>query len=162
MTTTRGAAWLALRSLLWTLLCPGTVAGLVPWLFFGIGQMPVRMAGVTALAGVAFATAGLALLVACVWEFATRGQGTLSPIDPPRRLVVRGPYRLVRNPMYLGVTAILLGESFLTGSPGLRVYAAVFFIVFNLFVVGYEEPRLRRRFGAEYEAYAARVGRWLP
>ena len=76
--------------------------------------------------------------------------------------MVRGPYRFVRNPMYLSVTTILLGEFLLTRSTALLAYGAIWFALANLFVIGYEEPTLRRRFGASYERYAATVGRWFP
>jgi len=86
----------------------------------------------------------------------------LSPVDPPRELVVRGLYRYVRNPMYLSVTVIVFGESLLTGSRALLVYWAIWFVAVNLFVMGYEEPTLRLRFGESYERYAREVRRWLP
>ena len=98
----------------------------------------------------------MALLGACVVEFARSGRGTLSPVDPPRHLVVRGLYRYVRNPMYLSVTAILLGEVLLTRSSALAIYWAVWFAVVNLFVIAYEEPWLRGRFGDSYAEYAAK------
>ena len=104
----------------------------------------------------------LPLLAACVWEFARTGRGTLSPVDPPRKLVVRGLYRYVRNPMYLSVTAIVLGEVLLTGSRALLIYWALWFFAANLFVMGYEEPTLRREFGTDYERYRREVGRWIP
>jgi protein-S-isoprenylcysteine O-methyltransferase Ste14 len=102
------------------------------------------------------------LLTACIVEFARTGRGTLSPMDPPRVLVVRGLYRYVRNPMYLSVTLIVWGEILLTRSVALLVYWVVWFEAVNLFVIGYEEPVLRRQFGAGYDRYAAAVGRWLP
>ena len=105
---------------------------------------------------------GVVLLGTCIWEFARRGRGTLAPVDPPTELVVRGLYRYVRNPMYLSVTMIVLGEVILTGSRGLLGYWAVWFAAVNLFVIGYEEPALRRRFGPTYERYRATVGRWVP
>ena len=80
--------------------------------------------------------------------------GTLAPVDPPRALVVRGLYRHVHNPMYLSVTMIVLGEVLLTRSLALLVYWAIWFLAANLFVIGYEEPTLRRRFGASYNQYA--------
>jgi protein-S-isoprenylcysteine O-methyltransferase Ste14 len=89
------------------------------------------------------------LLGTCIWEFARRGRGTLAPVDPPRTLVVQDLYRYVRNPMYLSVTMIVLGEALLTGSRVLLEY-------------GYEEPTLRRRFGPAYDRYRATVGRWVP
>jgi len=105
---------------------------------------------------------GAALLAACIVEFARSGRGTLSPVDPPRHLVVRGLYKYVRNPMYLSVTTIILGEALLTSSSALAVYWLVWFSCANLFVIGYEEPTLRRRFGASYDQYTRRVGRWIP
>lgn len=105
---------------------------------------------------------GIVLLATCIFEFARSGQGTLSPVDPPRHLVVRGLYRYVRNPMYLSVTTIVLGEVLLLGSRGLLAYWAIWFLAANLFVIGYEEPTLRRRFGASYDDYARHVGRWIP
>jgi protein-S-isoprenylcysteine O-methyltransferase Ste14 len=153
---------LALRSLLWTILLPGVVAGYVPWTFFGLDRVRANWTGPAFLAGALCVTAGAALLAACIVEFARSGRGTLSPVDPPRHLVVRGLYRYVRNPMYLSVTLILLGEVLLTRSSALALYWAVFFASVNLFVMGYEEPWLRRQFGASYSDYAARVGRWIP
>jgi len=92
------SVWLAFRSLVWAALLPGLVAGYVPWRFFGLGA---------------------ALLAGCIWEFARSGRGTLAPVDPPRELVVRGLYCYVRNPMYLCVTTVLVGELLLTGSRAL-------------------------------------------
>jgi protein-S-isoprenylcysteine O-methyltransferase Ste14 len=158
----RSAAWLAMRSLLWTIVCPGTVAAFVPWLYFDVGSRPLDPFNPARLAGLLFMGAGCALLAACVFEFARSGRGTLSPADPPKHLVVRGLYRHVRNPMYLSVTMILLGELAWTPSVGLAVYWAVWFLAVNLFVLGYEEPTLRRLFGAEYDEYTRRVGRWIP
>jgi protein-S-isoprenylcysteine O-methyltransferase Ste14 len=105
---------------------------------------------------------GVLLLAVCIFEFARSGRGTLSPVDPPRHLVVRGLYRYARNPMYLSVTMIILGEALVAHSVTLAVYWAVWFVCANLFVVGYEEPALRQRFGASYDEYAKKVGRWIP
>jgi protein-S-isoprenylcysteine O-methyltransferase Ste14 len=150
------------RSLLWTILFPGLFAVYVPWRFFGLGQVEIDMFRATQVLGCLFIIAGAALLAACIFEFARSGRGTLSPADPPRLLVVRGLYRYVRNPMYLSVTTIVLGEALLAGSWPLALYWAIWFLVANLFVIGYEEPTLRRRFGASYEEYTQRVGRWIP
>jgi protein-S-isoprenylcysteine O-methyltransferase Ste14 len=114
------------------------------------------------LLGILCIVLGAVLLGVCIVEFAQSGRGTLSPVDPPRRLVVRGLYRYVRNPMYLSVTTIVLGEGLLTRSWALSVYWAIWFLGANLFVMGYEEPALRRRFGASYDAYTKQVGRWFP
>lgn len=163
MTTgSRSSALLAARSLLWVVLMPGIVAGYVPWRFFGFNRSIFDSVDVFLVIGLAVFATGVALLATCVWEFARRGRGTLSPVDPPRRLVVRGLYRYVRNPMYLAVSAILLGDALAARSLALVIYWAAFFLLANLFIIGYEEPYLRRRFGASYDEYAARVGRWIP
>jgi protein-S-isoprenylcysteine O-methyltransferase Ste14 len=94
--------------------------------------------------------------------FAREGEGTLAPWDPTRRLVVRGPYRFVRNPMITGVLCVLLGEAALFGSAGILALAAAFLAVNAVWFPLVEEPALRRRFGAEYDAYSRNVPRWLP
>jgi protein-S-isoprenylcysteine O-methyltransferase Ste14 len=105
---------------------------------------------------------GAGVLFRCIWDFAVAGRGTLAPVDPPRHLVVRGLYRYVRNPMYVGVVTILLGEALLFRSLALLCYAGIFLFVVHLFIVVYEEPALRRQFGESYENYCRRVHRWLP
>jgi protein-S-isoprenylcysteine O-methyltransferase Ste14 len=155
-------AWLALRSLLWAILLPGVVASYVPWRLFGLRRTRLEPAGALDLLALACLAAGIALLGACIFEFARSGRGTLSPVDPPRHLVVRGLYRHVRNPMYLSVTMILLGEALLARSSALAAYWVLWFAGANLFVIAYEEPALRRRFGTSYDEYVRRVGRWMP
>jgi protein-S-isoprenylcysteine O-methyltransferase Ste14 len=154
--------WLALRSLLWTILLPGFFAGYVPWRFLGLDRVRIDWSRPLDLLGLLCIGLGAALLAACIVEFARSGRGTLSPVDPPRHLVVRGLYRYVRNPMYLSVATIVLGEVLLTRSAALAFYLAVWFLAVNLFVIGYEEPTLRHQFGASYEAYTQQVGRWIP
>ncbi len=156
------SVWLAVRSLAWTLLIPGIFAGYVPWRYFGLAQVRLDFSSPRHLLGLLCIGLGAVLLGACIWEFARSGRGTLSPADPPKELVVRGLYRYVRNPMYLSVTVIVLGEFLLTGSRGLLLYWAIWFLAANLFVLGYEEPTLRRSFGPAYDRYVLRVGRWLP
>jgi len=158
----RSAIALTLSSLLWTILLPGVVSGYVPWAFFGVRDAVVNPGSPLQLLGLLFILAGAALLVACIVEFARSGRGTLSPVDPPKHLVVRGLYRYVRNPMYLSVTAILLGEVMLTRSGALALYWLIWFVVVNAFVIGYEEPTLRVQFGESYEEYLRTVGRWIP
>ena len=153
---------LALRSLLWTLLIPGVVTVYLPWRFFGLGEVRFHAGDPLHYLGAALAGAGAVLLFLCIREFFARGRGTLSPVDPPRELVVTGLYRFVRNPMYLGVATLLAGEILLTRSTGLLVMALVWFVLVNIFVVFHEEPWLRRTFGASYEAYAGKVRRWRP
>ena len=115
---------LALRSLLWTILLPGVFGGYLPWRYFGLSSVRVDFASPIQLAGIALVAAGVVLLAACIIEFARSGRGTLSPVDPPRHLVVRGLYRYVRNPMYLSVTTLVVGEVLLTRSTALATVLA--------------------------------------
>jgi protein-S-isoprenylcysteine O-methyltransferase Ste14 len=153
---------LAARSLLWALLLPGLFAGYIPWRYFGLRSVVLDLHRPLHWLGLLGIGVGTVLLALCILEFARSGRGTLSPVDPPRTLVVRGLYRYVRNPMYLSVTLIVLGEVLLTRSRGLFAYWVVWFATVNLLVRGYEEPALRQQFGSAYERYAAAVGRWLP
>ena len=114
------------------------------------------------LLGLVVGTAGAALAIWCVLVFAWIGRGTPAPFDPPRKLVVRGPYRYVRNPMYIGATTALIGAAAFYQSVALAVFGALFFFTTHLFAVIYEEPTLRRSFGSEYEAYCRSVRRWWP
>ncbi|HTM58041.1 MAG TPA: isoprenylcysteine carboxylmethyltransferase family protein [Candidatus Udaeobacter sp.] len=112
--------------------------------------------------GAIVATAGAAVALWCILSFVRFGRGTPAPFDPPRQLVIRGPYRFIRNPMYVGATLALVGAAMFYRSLGLLGYAAGFLLVTHLFVLAYEEPTLRRSFGEEYEAYCRTVGRWWP
>ena len=154
--------WLVVRSLLWTILLPGLFAGYVPWRYFGLNRARLDLFRPTDAVGLFCIGLGTLLLAGCVLEFARSGRGTLSPLDPPRHLVVRGLYRYVRNPMYLSVTIIVLGEVLVSQSLALAVYWAIWFLGVNFFVMGYEEPTLRRQFGASYDEYRRKVGRWIP
>lgn len=98
----------------------------------------------------------------CAWDFAFAGRGTPAPFDPPKILVARGLYRFVRNPMYVSILMVLLGESLLLKSLLLLRYAAIWLVIVHVFVLLYEEPTLRRKFGASYEQYCKDVGRWIP
>ena len=164
--TILATAWprasLVLRSLLWTIVMPGVIAGYLPWRFFGLAHALIDLRQPLDIVGLSFVALGVLLLAVCIFEFARSGRGTLSPVDPPRHLVVRGIYRYVRNPMYLSVTVILLGEAMVIRSSTLVAYWAIWFFWVNVFVVGYEEPTLRRQFGASYDAYTRQVGRWIP
>jgi protein-S-isoprenylcysteine O-methyltransferase Ste14 len=153
---------LILRSILFTLLCPGTVTVVIPYFIVFGGQVDHPPWAPWCYLGLLPIGIGAGILLRCIWDFAVAGRGTLAPIDPPKNLVVRGLYRYVRNPMYVGVVAILLGESLWFGSPWLLGYAFAFFLLVQLFVIRYEEPTLRRQFGESYEAYRQRVHRWLP
>ncbi len=152
----------ALGSALFFAVAPGTIAGLLPWLISGWRPtepppaLPIRVLGGLLI------LAGLVELVEAFARFALQGIGTPAPLYPTRRLVVRGLYRHVRNPMYLAVFCTILGQGLLLGSPWLLVYAVLVAIGFDLFVIAYEEPTLRRRFGDEYALYCDNVRRWLP
>jgi len=105
---------------------------------------------------------GVAVYVWCVRVFAVVGRGTPGLWDAPRRFVAAGPYRWVRNPIYIAAVLIVSGEAWLFGSGALVLYAVGLAVACHLFVVGYEEPRLRARFGEPYEAYRRTVSRWIP
>jgi protein-S-isoprenylcysteine O-methyltransferase Ste14 len=107
---------------------------------------------------------GFAVALRCVWDFGWTGRGTPAPIAPPQRLVVVGFYRYVRNPMYVGFASGWIGLWIIFGHPDPRLIAAVAAVALgiHLFVVFYEEPTLRHKFGAEYEQYRQNVGRWRP
>ena len=112
--------------------------------------------------GMIVGTTGAAIALWCIFTFTFIGQGTPAPFDPPRRLVTQGPYRFVRNPMYLGAGIALAGAGILYESLFLLGYAVVFLLVCHLFVMGYEEPTLRSTFGIEYEMYCRKVKCWWP
>jgi protein-S-isoprenylcysteine O-methyltransferase Ste14 len=114
------------------------------------------------VAGMVIAAAGLAVALWCLFTFAFLGKGTPAPFDPPRRLVIQGPYRFVRNPMYIGAGFALAGAALFYKSFPLLGYTGLFFIATHLFVVWYEEPTLRRTFRKEYEDYCGKVRRWWP
>ena len=118
--------------------------------------------GLVEVLGFATTTAGAVLILWCILTFVFVGRGTPAPFDPPRRLVVRGPYRFVRNPMYLGACLALAGAALAYRSVAILGYLVLFVLVLHAFVVSYEEPTLARMFGADYEAYRSAVRRWLP
>lgn len=112
--------------------------------------------------GVIIGSAGAVVALWCISTFIWIGKGTPAPFDPPRRLVIRGPYRLVRNPMYIGAGLALTGAALFFQSLPLLVYGAIFLLAAHLFVVCYEEPKLRQSFGPDYESYCHHVRRWWP
>jgi protein-S-isoprenylcysteine O-methyltransferase Ste14 len=118
--------------------------------------------GVQQIAGMVIGIAGAIVAVWCVYTFAAIGKGTPAPFDPPRRLVIQGPYRFVRNPMYIGAGLALASSALFYASLPLLGYAGIFFLITHLFVILYEEPTLRQTFGQEYETYCRRVRRWWP
>jgi protein-S-isoprenylcysteine O-methyltransferase Ste14 len=124
----------------------------------------VRPAAIAApqVTGMVIGAAGAVVALWCIFTFATIGKGTPAPFDPPRRLVIRGPYRFVRNPMYIGAGLALASAALFYESLPHLAYAGLFFLATHVFVVLYEEPTLRRTFGPEYEAYCRQVSRWWP
>jgi len=149
----------ALGTAVFTLVVPGTVVGLVPYLLSGWRLAP----GLTLRAGGALLLLlALPVFGAFLARFVREGIGTPAPIAPTERLVVGGPFERVRNPGYAAVVGLVAGQALLFASPAVAVYAASLALGFHLFVVLYEEPTLRRRFGAKYDAYCRRVPRWLP
>ena len=149
-----------LRHLFAIVVLPGTVTLLVPAVLLDgeleLAPWPLVLLGAVLLA------AGVAMFVWTVSLFAGIGRGTLAPWDPPTKLVVRGPYRLVRNPMITAVISVLMGEAALFGSWPVLVWAGLVFAINATYFPLVEEPMLRDRFGAEYDAYAAGTPRWLP
>ena len=139
---------------------PTLVADLVPWLLTGwdADNQPVALR----ILGVVLLVLGAALVLETTTRFALQGRGTPAPWAPPEQFVARGSYRVMRNPMYVGVLALIVGQALLLGREILFAWAAAAWLFFHLFVVFEEEPGLRRRFGAEYEDYCAGVARWLP
>jgi len=154
---------LLLRSVFFTFLQPGTVTVLIPfWLISSRGTGAVSSHQALRYLGLPLIVIGAAGLLWCIWDFFSQGRGTISPIDPPKHLVVRGLYRYVRNPMYVAVVTTLIGEAIFFMSAPVLIEAGVFVVLANLFVTCYEEPVLRRRFGESYESYTQTVGRWIP
>lgn len=143
------------------LIAPGTVAGVVPWLITR-WRSKAGHSGALAETGIALIIFGLAPLVESFARFAWKGLGTPAPVAPTKHLVVSGFYRYARNPMYLGVVTVVIGEALLFADIDLLIYALAAWLVMHAFVVFYEEPTLGRTFGAEYTAFCAQVPRWLP
>lgn len=155
-------ASLFLRNLIFTILHPGIVAGLIPyWILRRAGVAFPNAWGLLQFSGAIIFIAGLVLLLNCIARFAIEGRGTLSPADPTKHLVVKGMYRHSRNPMYVGVMLILAGEALFFRLADLWLYAFGVFLLFNAFIFFVEEPRLRRDFGQDYLDYCAKVRRWI-
>lgn len=150
----------ALKSLLFLILAPGMVAGYIPLVLLRRG--PQVETGVLAYLAIPLWIVGGIILLWSFWNFLIQGHGTPAPVDPPKELVAVGFYRYVRNPMYVGVLAIIIGHFLWFGYWYLLVYAVIVFLAFNTFVAYYEEPTLKRTFGKSYEEYLQRVPRWIP
>ena len=150
----------AVGTLVFLVVVPGVVAGLVPWMLTGWDSAgppwPLRVVGALLVA------AGVVVLLQAFARFVTEGLGTPAPVAPTERLVVGGLYRYVRNPMYLAVGATIVGQALLLGRWILLAYAAVFGAAVVSFVRAYEEPTLQRTYGEEYDAYRRAVPGWWP
>jgi protein-S-isoprenylcysteine O-methyltransferase Ste14 len=151
------------ETLLFTVLVPGTVTIWLPrdWLRIWGDTAPSPWT-IWHVAAMIPLTIGLTIYVRCVWEFAARGRGIPAPLDHPKQLVVTGLYRYVRNPMYVGVLLVLLGEALFFRSRDFLVYVVAWFAFVNVAVLVYEEPNLKRKFGNSYERYRSSVRRWIP
>jgi protein-S-isoprenylcysteine O-methyltransferase Ste14 len=149
---------LVVRNVMFTIVVPGLGGVLAPWWILNAHGG----ATVAAWEAVPVIAAGAALYAWCVWNFAAVGDGTPGLWDAPRRVVATGPYRWVRNPIYLAALLVVLGEAWLFMSPPLLVYAAAMAVFCHLFVTGYEERKLSRQFGDSYLEYRRTVPRWIP
>lgn len=152
-----------LGSTVFLVLAPGTVAGLVPW-WISRWQMQPPLLGIPLIRWICsvLIAAGVPVLLDSFARFALQGLGTPAPVFPTSHLVVTGLYRYVRNPMYVAVLWVVLGQGLLLGNVRVLGYGALVWLAFHLFVVAYEEPTLRRSFGDEYEVFCANVPRWIP
>ena len=151
------------RNLFFTIIHPGLVAGLFPYWILGdkVNKLFPQSLQFHHYLGILLFLIGLVIMFDCIIRFAVEGRGTLSPADPTKKLVIKGLYRFSRNPMYLGVTTVLIGEAVFSQSNNLWVYLLFIFLAFNLFVLLVEEPRLRKDFGKDYYQYCKNVRRWL-
>ena len=151
-----------IKTIIFTFIVPGAVTIIVPYWLLSCSAPPALPFGLFRYVGLLPVFIGIAILLRCVWDFTFAGKGTPAPIDPPKELVVQGLYRYVRNPMYIGILSILLGEALLFASWRLFGYAAIVFCLFFLFVLFYEEPVLKKRFDESYREYCKNVPRWIP
>jgi protein-S-isoprenylcysteine O-methyltransferase Ste14 len=150
----------ALKSLLFLIVAPGMVAGYIPLVLLSHG--PQIETGFFAYLAIPLWLTGGLILSWSFWNFLHEGRGTPAPLDPPKELVAVGFYRYVRNPMYVAIFLILTGHFLWLGYWSLLIYLLVAFVIVHLFVTLYEEPTLKRKFGASYQDYLNRVPRWIP
>jgi protein-S-isoprenylcysteine O-methyltransferase Ste14 len=154
---------LLLRNLFFTILQPGIIAGLIPFLIVrdNVNNLFAQPFTYQHDLGAILFIIGFVIMLTCILGFAVNGQGTLSPVDPTKRLVTTGLYQFSRNPMYAGVTLMLIGEAIFFQSNYVWIYLLLVFTAFNIFIFFNEEPRLRKDFGEEYIQYCKNVRRWI-
>ena len=150
---------LLLKNFVFAILYPGIVAGVIP--FWIIGGKLNELEKPHQFVGVFLFLAGFIIMTWCIVNFAVKGQGTLSPLAPTKKLVVSGLYKFSRNPMYIGVMLILTGETLFFASYSLCVYSLIVFAGFNIFIIFNEERRLKKDFGNDYDNYCKKVRRWI-
>lgn len=157
--------WALLKTLLFTILVPGTVGVWVPYRVGGTGDMRQILehaSRVRIAVSILFFLVGSATYLWCAWDFAVKGFGTPAPIDAPKTLMVNGLYRFVRNPMYVGVACLISAQALIRASHAIFYYLLFFLLCAHAFILLYEEPHLRRVFGEQYEEYCRQVPRWIP
>ncbi len=153
----------ALRTLLYLSLILGLALGLVPWQVLRLdAALAHSLQSFLTYLGLVLFLLGAVLLFSGTYYLVLRGDGTPIPFDPPKRMVVAGPYAYVRHPMTLGLVMIVFAEAFWFYSASLLVYAVLLTLLMNLYLIYIEEPKLERRFGDDYRAYRTAVPRWLP
>lgn len=154
--------WIALRAIIYATVFL-TAWGCVALMCRSLDKyIPLRVSGWLLVPGIVLIVVGAALGLTTIGLFILKGRGTPAVFDPPKRFVPNGPYRLVRNPMYIGGVSMLLGLGFYLASISMVFFALVAFLLIHTFVVFAEEPGLRKRFGQEYEDYCHAVPRWIP
>ncbi len=152
-----------LGTIVFFFIAPFTVAGLMPWWITGRDFGSVTLAwSAHQIAGGALIAAGYLVLLACFARFALEGIGTPAPVFPTQHLVINGMYRYVRNPMYVGLLIVILGQGLILEDWRVFLYGACVWLAVHAFVLGYEEPKLRATYGAEYAAFQRAVPRWIP
>jgi len=154
---------LFLKNAVYTLVLPGTLTILVPYFLLTRNNTHLpALWGPAQYTGLLFAFLGIVTIFKCIWDFATFGLGTPAPTSPPKVLVTDGLYRYVRNPLYLGLLSLLLGEAIIFRSMSLLRYMAGYWMFVHLMVIVHEEPHLLREFGQSYDQYCRSVNRWIP
>jgi len=154
---------ITIKSIVFFLILPGAVMVYIPYYILSLDvELFFPDIAVLRFMGLIPIFVGMAIILWCFWDFIISGKGTPAPTDPPKNLVVKGLYRLTRNPMYAGVGVVLFGEVLLFKSTALLFYSLIVLLAFHLFIIFYEEPTLKNKFGDSYELYVASVPRWLP